>query len=192
MPTRPQHDDVQMSFTPDLLSIFPPPTGDTTWLLEPDAHPAQMQMPISTIGSADIEVPDIPDMDPEIAGHIHSDTLADPFIGQDSPAGYKTPNDSSPSVPVSRSPSTSSALFLWSSSLPPSSAPHHRPPLTEVQMHAGGLQAKLCTFQRCGPETCLTAALHILTILHIARTACLSAHREALAVQQTRMISYHV
>ncbi|EFQ33707.1 uncharacterized protein GLRG_08636 [Colletotrichum graminicola M1.001] len=183
-----------MSFTPNLLSLFPPPTADSlglsdadaAWLLEPDADPAQMQMQLSDIGPTDIEIPDVPDTDLERDGQFHPNVLADIFTGQDSPAGYQTSNDSSLSVPVSRSPSTSSALFLWSPSSPPSSAPHHRLPFAEAQMHVEEPQAKLCTSKRCGSETCLAAALRILKTLHIAHSACLSAHREAPAVQQTR------
>ncbi|ORY60949.1 uncharacterized protein BCR38DRAFT_412052 [Pseudomassariella vexata] len=165
-----------MSFMPDLFSLLPTaeddlalPNGDTAWVFETDADPAPMQMQFSDFGFTDIDIPDVPD-------------LADLVSVQDLPEGYQTSNGSSLSVPVSRSTSTSPALFLSSSSSLPSP---RFPVVVEAQPPMGQVQANLlCRSQRCGSETCLTTALRTLMTLHIAHSACLSAHREAPTVQQ--------
>ncbi|KAL5313117.1 hypothetical protein ACEPPN_019544 [Leptodophora sp. 'Broadleaf-Isolate-01'] len=69
-------------------------------------------------------------------------------------------------------------MFLWSSSSSP-----RVPVAVEALPHTG--QVNLCS-SRCRSETCLAAALRSLTALHIAHSACLSAHQEAPTVQQAR------
>ncbi|GKT49754.1 uncharacterized protein ColSpa_09935 [Colletotrichum spaethianum] len=188
MPTRTEYNahlsSCQMSFTPDLLPLFDPSTadslglsdGDTAWMFEPDADPAHEQMQFTDLGSTDIQIPDVPDLELLPSGdiHMHADTDADLGARRDSPGGYQTSNGSSLSVPASRSTSASS----------PSSSSVAYPgfPLPfQAMTHTGQRQGNLCTSQRC-----LSAALRILTALHIAHSACLSAHREDPTIPQTR------
>lgn len=180
-----------MASTPDLFSLFPTPTADslclsdsdTAWLFETDADPLHMQMQFSDMDYADIEIPDVPDLQPLPSrdSHVDTDAYAELVAGQDSPAGHhQASNGDSPPMPESRSTSTSSALL---SSL--SHSPRFPGPV-EAQPHTGKPQVNVCTSQSTGSETCLAAALRSLRILQIAHSVCLSAHREAPAVQQTR------
>jgi hypothetical protein len=165
----------------DSFSLFPTadslglPDCDIAWAFETDADPTQMQF--SDFGSSDIDTPTLQPL-PLSDNRIHTDTHADALAGQDLFAGYQTSNGSSSSVPSSRSTSASSALFLSSSSSSP-----RFPVAVEAQPHTG--QVNLCR-SLCRSESCLTAALRTLTTLHVAHSACLSAHQEAPTVQQAR------
>jgi hypothetical protein len=168
----------------DSFSLFPTadslglPDCDIAWAFETDADPTQMQF--SDFGSSDIDTPTLQPL-PLSDNRIHTDTHADALAGQDLFAGYQTSNGSSSSVPSSRSTSASSALFLSSSSS--SSSSPRFPVAVEAQPHTG--QVNLCR-SLCRSESCLTAALRTLTTLHVAHSACLSAHQEAPTVQQAR------
>lgn len=157
----------------DSYSLFPTtdnlglPDCDIAWAFETDADPAQMQF--GDFGSSDIDTPTL--QIPFSGNHILTDTKVDALAGRDLFAEYQTSNDSSSSVLSS----ASSALSLSSSS--------SSPPFP-VAVETKG-QVNLCR-SLCRSESCLTAALRTLTTLHVAHSACLSAHQESPTVQQPR------
>ena len=184
MPKRTRYDD-DFSFTPDSFSLLHTDDSldladcDTAWVFETDADATQMQF--FDFGSSDVDIPALHPV--PVSGsriHTNTNTFADLLDGDELSAGYQASNSSSLSVPASRSTSTSSALFLWPSS---SSSSPRFPVAVVAQTHTGNVN--LCR-SLCRAETCLTAALRILTTLHIVHSACLSAHKEAPTVQQAR------
>ena len=171
-------DTFSLFHSTDILAL---PDCEMAWGFETDGD-SQMQMQFSDFGSSDIDT-STPTLQPQplpLTGEpIHSDhTHADALARELFPA-YQVSNGSSSLVSSSRSKSASSALSLSSSS---SSPPF--PGAVEVQLHAG--QVNLCRSLCSKSESCLTAALRTLTTLHLAHSACLSAHQESPTVQQAR------
>ncbi len=170
---------------------------DPTWVFEADTDLAQMQMQFSDFGSTDIGIPDVPGFQSLHGGEgrLHSGGHSDFVACHDLSAGYQMSNGSSLSMPSSRSRSASSlsAMLLpsYSSSPSSSSSSSPSPPFpvaAEIKPHDAGQvqQVSQCRSQRHRSEKCITAALHALTTLHIAQSACLSAHQETPTVQQAR------
>ena len=181
MPKRSRDDDDDFSSMVDSFSLFPTtdssslglPDSDIAWVFETNADPTQMQF--TDFGSSDFDTPtqDIPLSDNRNHTDVHADTLA----SRDLFAAYHTSNGSSSSVPSSRSTSSSALPLSSASSSPPF------PLAVEAKPHMG--QVSLCR-SLCGSDSCLTAALRTLTALHVAHSACLSAHQEVSTVQQAR------
>ncbi|KAK0648459.1 hypothetical protein B0T16DRAFT_370876 [Cercophora newfieldiana] len=205
MPTRTVYgDDDDLSFPPDLFSLLPThhtadtdgldlPDCDTAWVFDTDADPGQMQMQFSDFGSADhdmdldiTDIHDIADLQPQPQQQPpQHQALPDLPTGSYQPSNGSSSSSSSLSsmfAPVSRSMSNASiasALSPWSSLSPSPRFP------------AINAAANQCPSQtRCRStgisETCLAAALRTLTSLHIAHSACLSAHRESPTTPQAR------
>ncbi|CAF9928977.1 MAG: hypothetical protein HETSPECPRED_007243 [Heterodermia speciosa] len=160
-------DPFSLFSTTDSLGL---PDCDMAWAFDTDADPTQVQF--SDFGSTDIDTPTLQSL-PLSGNRMQIDTHADAL------AAYQISNGSSfSSAPSSRLTSSSSVLSLSSSS---SSPPF--PLSLEAQSHTGPVN--LCR-SLCRSESCLAAALRTLTSLHVAHSACLSAHQEAPSVQQAR------
>jgi hypothetical protein len=142
---------------------------DLNWAFD-STDPTHLQFP--DFGASEIDYHTLNPLLSEV--NVHN-----AFSDKDLFGSYQSSNGGSLSVPSGTStPSGSSSALYMCSSASSTSSPPLFPVGLESLLQSG--HPNLCRSLR-GSETCLTAALRIMTTLHVAHSECLSAHHETVA-----------